>query len=364
MTSIEAADAIRCGVRSVFPHAEVDIIPAADGGEGTIDTLLYSMEGYIEEIETIDPLGRIIKGRYAVIEESKTAVVETAAASGILLLKPEERNPLVTTTFGTGQIIFKALESGYRKFIIGVGGTSTNDCGTGIAQALGVRFYREDKSEIKEKMCGGLLKEISSMDISGIHPAVQESQITVACDVKNILLGEEGCSLMFSPQKGATSEMACQLEENMKSFIGIAEKLVNRKVRDIPGAGAAGGSGAGLALFLNAELKSGIDIIMDACNFSKRIKNADLILTGEGKIDNQTAYGKVIAGIARRAKSEGIPVIAFAGILENADNLKELGIADYYQINSSPAPDKKFMMRASEFLQETVKIAMQKYKNM
>jgi glycerate kinase len=258
-------------------------------------------------------------------------------------------------------LIRHALDSGYREFIIGIGGSCTNDCGTGIAEALGVRFSRKDKTDITDKMCGKLLGEVASIDLSELHPAIRESHIVVACDVKNPLLGAKGCSLMYSPQKGATPEIADQLERNMRSFIDIAEKTTGRQVRDVPGSGAAGGSGAGLMLFLGAELQPGVSIVMDASDFPDRIMDADLILTGEGKIDNQTGFGKTIAGIALLAKSEKIPVIAFGGIVENAKNLHELGVTDIFPISQQPISVEQAMVDASTLLQNTVERVMQKY---
>jgi glycerate kinase len=231
-----------------------------------------------------------------------------------------------------------------------------------MAQALGVRFFRKDKTEIIEKMCGGLLGEVASIETNELHPAIQKSRITVACDVKNPLLGKHGCTLMYSIQKGTTPEIADKLEIKMKSFIDVAEKLTGIHVRNFPGAGAAGGLGAGLMLFLGAELQPGINIVMDACNFSERMKDADLILTGEGKIDNQTAFGKTIVGIALCAKSAKIPVIAFGGIVENADNLYKLGVTEIFPISQFPLSLEQAMAEASMLLQNTVKRVMQKYK--
>jgi glycerate 2-kinase len=362
LTAREAASAIELGVRAAFPDANVDTIPMADGGEGTLEALVASTSGKFVFAEAVDPLNRPIKGRYGVLGDGTTAVIEMATVSGLLLLKKNELNPLFTSTYGTGQLIRHALESGYDKLIVGLGGSSTNDCGTGMAQALGVRFFRKDKSEILDKMCGRFLGDVASIDLSELFPAVQRSYVTAACDVKNPLLGERGTSFMYSRQKGATSDIADQLEKNMRSFIDIAEKSTGRQVRDIPGAGAAGGLGAGLMLFLGAELQPGIDIVMDACNFSERIKDADIILTGEGKIDNQTAFGKTIAGIASRANSLKIPVIAFGGIVENADILYELGVTKIISLCKEPASIEQAMTDAPMLLQKKVETVMQMYK--
>jgi glycerate kinase len=362
LTAQEAAVAMAQGVRSALPAAETDLLPMADGGEGSLDALISATNGIGKEIEVLDPLGRPIKGRYGVLGDGKTAVIEMAAVSGLLLLNNRERNPLKTSTYGTGQLIRHALESGFRELVICLGGSSTNDCGTGMAQALGVRFFRKDGSEIAQNMCGELMGEVDSLDVSNLPSAIRQSEVAAACDVRNPLLGEKGTSLIYSPQKGATPEIARRLEENMKSFVEVAEKTTGRRVRDIPGAGAAGGLGAGLMLFLDAELRSGIDIVLDACKFIERIKDADLILTGEGKIDNQTAFGKTIAGIALKAKSANVPVIAFGGIVEDAENLRELGIKKIYPISQSPISLQQSMAEAAVLLQNAVEKAMQEYK--
>lgn len=362
LTAQEATSAMELGVRATIPDAAIDTIPMADGGEGTLEALVSSTNGIYKEAQAVDPLGRPIKGQYGVLGDSKTAVIEMANVSGLLLLKKDELNPLYTTTYGTGQLIRCALESGFREFIVCIGGSSTNDCGTGLAQALGVGFFRKDKTEITDYMCGELLGDVVFIDTTGLHPAIQHSRITVACDVKNPLLGEHGCAQIYSKQKGATPEIADQLEEKMKSFIDVAEKAIGVHVHNVPGAGAAGGLGAGLMLFLGAKLQPGVSLVMDACNFSERIKNADLILTGEGKIDNQTAFGKTIAGIALCAKSMKIPVIAFGGIIENMDKLYELGVTDIFPISQSPISIEQAMAEAPRLLQIAVERVMNRYR--
>jgi glycerate 2-kinase len=358
LTNLEAAIAIERGVRTVMPGAEIDVIPMADGGEGTLEALVTSTKGQFKEVEVFDPLGRSIIARYGILRNGQTAIIEMAEASGLLLLKKEERNPLLTSTYGTGQLIVHALEAGYRELIIALGGSATNDGGAGMAQALGVRFFMKDRTLITKKLSGGILQEVEAIDISGIHPAIKQSRLVVACDVRNPLLGEHGCSMMYAPQKGASPEMVQQLEKNMEQFISIAEKTTRLTVRNIPGSGAAGGLGAGLILFSGAEALLGVEIVMDACGFTERIKNADLILTGEGKIDKQTIFGKSIAGIASRAKEFKIPVIAFAGILENEENLIESGISRFYSITPESMSVNEAMKNAAELLQKKVEQVM------
>ncbi|MBD3288306.1 glycerate kinase, partial [candidate division KSB1 bacterium] len=261
MTASEAAVAIQRGVRKVLPDVDIAKIPMADGGEGTVSALVASTKGRFVETTAFDPLGNEITGKYGILGDEKTAVIEMAAVSGLPLVPLEKQNPLNTTTFGTGELIRDALEAGCREFIIGIGGSATNDAGTGMAQALGVKFFRKDGSEITELMRGGLLREVAHIDVSGMHSAIADSHVTVACDVDNPLLGERGCAHVYAPQKGATPEIVKRLDNDMAHFIDIAEDATGSSVRDVPGAGAAGGLGAGLMAFLNAELKPGIELV-------------------------------------------------------------------------------------------------------
>lgn len=263
-----------------------------------------------------------------------TAVIEMAAASGLTLLPPSERNPLHTTSYGTGQLVLAALDQGAGTIIIGIGGSATNDCGAGMAQALGVRFYAGNV-EISEYMTGGLLGQITDIDLSHLDARCAIA-IRVACDVDNPLLGERGATRLYGPQKGATPSMVEQLEENMRRFTALVEEKT-RPVRNVPGAGAAGGLGAGLLAFLNAELSSGIDIVLDACGFDEHIRDAALILTGEGRIDAQSAMGKTISGVLKRARAHGVPVIAIGGtISDDADVLFEHGLLSMFSICDRP----------------------------
>jgi len=358
MTAAEAAAAIERGVLATLPNADTVKIPMADGGEGTVSALVASTNGRIAEKVAIDPLGKQIKGHYGILRDDKTAVIEMAAVSGLPLVPENQRNPLRTTTYGTGELIKDALDAGCREFIIGIGGSATNDCGTGMAQALGVKFLRADGSEITEHMCGGLLTQVAVVDMSKLHPAIKESHITVACDVDNPLFGAKGCAHVYAPQKGATPEIVEQLENAMKQFIEVAEKATGLSVRDYPGAGAAGGLGAGLMAFLGAELKPGIELVLKASDFANRITKADLILTGEGKLDHQTAFGKTIAGICAVAKQQGIPVIAFAGTVESTPNLYEMGLISFFSICNGPVTLDQAMSEGSTLLQNIVERVM------
>ena len=363
LTAVEAAEAIEKGVLSVMPTAQISKIPMADGGEGTMDSLVSSTKGYYKDVLVSDPLSREISAKYGILGDNNTAIIETSVASGINLLRKSELNPLHTTTYGTGQLIQQALDDGYRKFIICIGGSATNDCGTGMAQALGIKFLNSNNVEISDKMCGGLLNEVAFIDSYNIHRGIKESQILIASDVNNPLLGELGCASIYAPQKGAIPNIVEKLENSMKLFIDIAENSYNISVRDIAGAGAAGGLGAGLMLFTNALLKPGIEIVLDASDFKNCIKNVDLVITGEGKIDDQTMYGKTISGIARYATKQKIPIIAFAGIIEKIDKLKLPGISAFYSINTNNIPNDQSMANAYTLLQNRVESSIQKYYN-
>lgn len=351
LSAIEVCETIEIGVKKVLPAANIVKIPMADGGEGTVEALVSSTHGHIEWEKVHGPLGGKVKAHYGILGDAKTAIIEMASASGLPLVSPGKRNPLYTTTYGTGELILAALEKGCRDFIIGIGGSATNDCGAGLAQALGVEFYDKSGDKIDDFMNGHWLGKTGSIDFSGLLPVVKESRFTVACDVENPLLGPDGCAFVYAPQKGAAEEIVKELEANMADFADILEKTIGRKVRDIRGAGAAGGLGAGLMAFVNGKLEKGINIVLNASNFAERIKGASLILTGEGKIDYQTAFGKTLSGIAREAKKQGIPVIAIAGIVaDNIDNLYDIGITSCFSICDQPMDKETSMKKVRDLL--------------
>lgn len=363
LTAKEATKAISIGARAAISTAVIEEIPIADGGEGTLESLVYSTQGYFIKVTTLDPLGRKINARYGVLGNSDTAIIEMSSASGLTLLRESELNPLYTSTYGTGLIIQQALNDGFRDFIICIGGSSTNDCGTGMAQALGIKFYDENMNEILEYMSGNLLDMVTTIDTHNLHPAIKESNFLVASDVTNPLLGINGCAQIYAPQKGATLEIVAMLETKMLSFINVAELHYKKFVRNNPGTGAAGGMGAGLILFMQATLKSGIDIVLDACDFSKRISNADLIITGEGEINNQTMSGKTIIGVINSAKNLNIPIIAFAGTINDFEDPKELGLAGYYSICSDNISKVESVNNAFNLLSKKVEEVLKNYYN-
>ncbi|SEM53336.1 glycerate kinase [Mesobacillus persicus] len=311
MTAKEAALAMEKGIRKVFPDADCRIVPMADGGEGTVESLVRLTKGSMIQTEVLGPLGKKIIANYGVTGEGDTAVIEMATASGLELLKPEERNPLLTTTYGTGQLIKHALDMGAKRFLIGIGGSATNDGGVGMLQALGVSFKDHKGEELS--FGGGTLQQLATIDISGLDPRISKITIDVACDVTNPLVGKNGASAIFGPQKGASPEMVDVLDQNLAHYANIIKQELGIDIVDTEGSGAAGGLGAGLLAFLNARLKKGVDLVIEYTGFEEIVKDADYVFTGEGSIDDQTLYGKTAYGVATVAQKYDVPVIAFAG---------------------------------------------------
>ncbi len=335
LTAIEVAEAIEEGVKSVFHDAETIKIPLADGGEGTVQCLVNATAGKILQQEVINPLGKKINASYGILGDQKTAVIEMAEASGITLISPEERNPLITTTYGTGQLIKAALDQGCRKMIIGIGGSATNDAGAGMVQALGVRLLDKQAKEIG--FGGAELLNIHHIDIVQMDSRIDKLEILVASDVKNSLCGPTGATRIYGPQKGATEKMMVILEKALAHFAELINETLHKDVKDIPGAGAAGGLGAGLIAFLGARLKPGIEVIIEAVKLEELVKNADLVITGEGKIDYQTIYGKVPVGVAKVAKKYHIPVMAVGAIIEkDAKIVHQYGIDYLVKVSDPP----------------------------
>ncbi len=310
LTSMEAAECMQEGIRRVFPEADIRMMPAADGGEGTVATVLAGLSGTPVTETVLDPLGRPIQATFAILDTGE-AVIEMAQASGLLLVAPEERDVLSATTYGTGQLIRKALDMGCRKICIGIGGSATNDAGAGMAQALGVRLYDAEGRELPPG--GGALGTLDHIDCTELDPRLKEADILVMCDVNNPLCGPEGASHIYGPQKGATAEMILQLDQNLKHFADIVEEDLNVSARNVPGAGAAGGLGMGLMCFTGARLVRGVDVILDLAAFDEKLEDVDLVVTGEGKLDQQTMRGKVIFGVLERCERLNIPVIAICG---------------------------------------------------
>jgi glycerate kinase len=335
LTAVEVSDAIEQGIREIFPEAEIIKIPMADGGEGTVQCLINAAGGEILREKVTDPLGGEVLAHYGILGDKKTAVIEMAEASGLTLVPENKRNPLITTTYGTGQLIKAALNQGCRKMIIGIGGSATNDGGAGMVQALNVRLL--DKQDKEIGFGGAELMNIHHIDISQMDQRISKLEILVASDVKNPLCGHSGATRIYGPQKGATEEMMVILEEALARFAHIINKALHKDVKDIPGAGAAGGLGAGLMAFLGAKLKPGIEIIIEAVKLEEAMKDADLVITGEGKIDSQTIYGKVPVGVAKIAKKYHVPVMAIGAIIDqDAEIVHKYGIDFLVKVSDPP----------------------------
>lgn len=335
LTALEVAEAMEKGIRRVFPESEIQKLPIADGGEGTVATLISSTGGVFRYSEVANPLGEKVKARWGVLGDQKTVVMEMAEASGLELVPKGKRNPRLTSTYGTGEMIQAALDQGYRKFIIGIGGSATNDGGVGMIQALGGKFL--DKEGMELPRGGKFLKYLDQMDLTGLDPRLEESLILVACDVDNPLCGKKGASVVYGPQKGATVAMVEELEQALAHYGKKAERITGIKAMEVPGSGAAGGLGAAFLFFTPAKLQKGIEIVLDALLFDQKLTDIDWILTGEGKTDFQTAYGKGPVGIAMRAAKKNIPVLCLSGGLgEGYQQVLEKGIRGIQSIVVQP----------------------------
>ena len=363
LTSLEVAEAAAEGIRKAYPSCRTVCLPIADGGEGMVRAMTVSLD--TEEVSvTVDgPLGKKVTANYAITKDG-TAIMEMAQASGLTLLTKEERNPQLASTYGTGEMILDALKRGCRRFIIGIGGSATNDGGTGMLEALGFEFIGKD-GHILKGLCGGVLEEITDIDSSSVRNDVLESEFIIACDVDTPFCGPEGAAEVFAPQKGADRTAVEKLEAGMRSFCRLISEKLGTDLSSIPGSGAAGGLGGAFSAFLNGRLEKGIETVLELVEFDRHIQGADLIITGEGKIDGQTLHGKVVSGIAYRAGKYGIPVIAIAGMAEVSDRqIKECGLTAVYQIAERPETesDLEYAMRpevATRNISRTVSKALE-----
>ena len=361
LTAIQVSNAISKGILRVIPDAQITAIPVADGGEGTVHALITATGGKLVPTSSVDALNRPITSFFGVLSDNLTAVVEMAAASGIELLSAKERNPLITSTFGTGLLIKAALDEGYTNIVVAIGGSATNDGGAGMAQALGFGLYDAEGSPLP--LGGGSLHLLHSIDSYNVHPLLNKADITVACDVTNPLLGPAGATYVFGPQKGATPEILDILEANLQHFSKVIHRDLRVKVSDMPGAGAAGGLGAGLLAFCNAHMVSGFELVSQLTQLEEHIRKASLVFTAEGKIDSQTAHGKTISGVARMAQRHGVPVIALAGMIEgDLTELYSLGLTSAFAIADHPMSLEESKSRASELLEKRTEQIMRTIK--
>ena len=350
LTALEVAQAIEKGMRNVLPEAEFIKVPMADGGEGTVQSLVDATGGTIISRTVTGPLGEPVEAFLGLSGDKKTAVIEMAAASGLHLVPVEKRNPLITTTRGTGELISAALDFDVEHIIIGIGGSATNDGGAGMAQALGIKLLDVAGAEIGEG--GGALGEISSIDMTQIDPRLSSVKIEVACDVDNPLTGPTGASAIFGPQKGATPEMVKILDQNLHHYAETISSNLGKDIEQVPGAGAAGGLGGGLMAFLSAELKRGVEIVLDATRLEEQVKDADLVITGEGKIDAQTVFGKTPIGVAKTAKKHNVSVIAIAGnVASDSHVVHDYGIDAVFSIVPGIISLSNAFENASEYVE-------------
>ncbi|HTY59294.1 MAG TPA: glycerate kinase, partial [Bacteroidota bacterium] len=353
LSAAEAAMAMGRGVRRAIPGASVRLFPVSDGGEGFIDALLPVMGGTPLWSDVRGPLpSQRVRARWALVAKGTTAVIEMAAASGLLLVPSEERDPCVTTTFGVGELVRAALDRGVASILIGIGGSATNDGGAGMASALGVRFL--DSSGAPLPLGGASLARLARIDAGGLDGRLKHTAVTVACDVANPLAGPEGASRVYGPQKGAGPDAVEMLDAALERYAGVLRDDLGQDVGDVPGSGAAGGLGAGLIAFCGARLTPGIDVVLDATGFAGALSSSDLVLTGEGRLDAQTRSGKALAGVLRRAREARVPVAAVAGVVEGApgEYVGENGFVALESLVDGQSGPETAMRNAARLLEE------------
>jgi glycerate kinase len=362
LTSLEVAAGAEQGIHEVFPECEVVKVNVADGGEGTMDALRSTLGGQWVTVAAADPLGRPRDVSYVVLGDGNTAVIEMSAASGLPLLEPQERNPMLTSTFGTGEMIVDALSRGCRRFLVGIGGSATNDAGMGMLEALGFRFIDKDGKVLQGR--GESMSEVVDIDMSHVSPEVKESEFIIACDVDSPFCGPRGAAYVFSPQKGADPQMVAELDAGMEHLAEVIARVVGKDIKDVPGAGAAGGLGGGFLAFLNSRLERGIEMVLDAIAFDDIIRGSDLVITGEGRVDSQTLTGKTPYGIMKRAQKQNIRTVAIGGSVKLGDDDDVSGFDSIWPVTPEGMPLEEAMKAetASENVRETVKKIMLEYK--
>jgi len=343
--------AIARGLRRALPDAEIVAVPMADGGEGTVDALVAATRGTLKTVNVHGPLGGSVDASFGVSGDGRTAFIEMAAASGLMLVPADLRDPMAATTFGTGELLRHALDTGAGNVVMGIGGSATNDGGAGMAQALGFALLDEAGQELEP---GGLaLAKLARIDATGSHPSLRDVEIRVAADVDNPLCGPNGASAVYGPQKGADAALLETLDRALGHFAGIIERDLGVSVRNVPGAGAAGGLGAGLMAFTGARMGSGVELVAEACGLADTIVGAGLVITGEGRLDSQSLSGKTPVGVARLAKTKGIEVVAFAGILDADEGaLRRVGIDAAFAIGPPSMAVAERIARVDELLEE------------
>ena len=336
LSSKDAEKAVEEAIHTIMPECETTCIPIADGGEGTLSVIMEITGATLHTVHAHNPCMEIIPAQYGISNDGETAFIEMAAISGLPLIQKEQQNPMETTTFGTGELILDALQKGCTRFIVGIGGSATNDAGTGMLQALGFKFLNHEGKPLKQG--GKILIDIESIDHSEVSPLLKNAHFIVGCDVRNPFYGPEGSAFVYARQKGADDAMITTLDEGMRNFAQVIAEETGRDIAHVAGSGAAGGMGGGMMAFLNAKLKSGADLLLEISRFDERAAHADLIITGEGRIDKQSLMGKIPGKILAKGIELGIPVIALAGCIEDETLLKEAGFAGIYAITPKEMP--------------------------
>lgn len=352
ISSVEICYLIASKIRKYYPDCQILPIPAADGGEGTADCFLTALNAEKIRMTTTGPYGEPVKVYY--VKDHDTAIIETAQAAGLgLAEKAGKKKPGAATTYGVGNIIGHAIKSGCKKIVLGLGGSCTNDCGVGMAAALGARFYSKTGKTFLPN--GDTLSNIASFDLSRLEETIEGCEIIAMCDIDNPLYGENGAAYVFAPQKGATPAQVVRLDENLRAFAQTVQDLTGQEIASLPGAGAAGGMGAGVSFFLRGELRSGIDILLDLVKFDEKLPGTDMVFTGEGKIDEQSLHGKVVMGVARRASAQHIPVTALVGdVGMRAEQIYRMGVTAVFSTNQMAIPFSEARLRCERDLGETV----------
>ncbi len=350
VSAMGVADAMERGIHKIFADAVVRKIPIADGGEGTVESMVGATGGTLRCTQVTGPLGERVSAKWGILGDGKTAVIEMAAASGLPLVAKDKLNVRIATSRGTGELILAALDAGLRKIIIGIGGSATNDGGAGMARALGIRFLSAAGQDLPEG--GAALAQLARIDLAGLDPRIGQTELIVACDVDNPLCGPRGASAVFGPQKGASPEIVAELDAALAHFAHVAREATGRDVADFPGAGAAGGLGAGLMFFTPAKLRPGVEIVLEAVGFAEAVSTADFVVTGEGRTDFQTAYGKAPVGVAKVAKARRVPVFCLSGGLgQGANDVLGQGIDAVMSICDRPLSLEECMRDGSELIE-------------
>lgn len=366
LTAQQAADSMARGICRVLPEATIDTCPIADGGDGTVDAMLAATNGSSFSSTVQDPCGRPIVAQWGMLgqrdHQPPAAVIEMAAASGLALLKPDERDPLATSTYGTGQLIAQALDHNASHILIGIGGSATNDGGCGALQALGARFYNQQNNLIASPITGGVLNDIARIDLSGLHPKLASATLVVACDVSNPLTGHNGAAAIYGPQKGASPQQVKLLDQGLTHLATLWQKQLGRDIVSHPGSGAAGGLGGGLMAMLNATLQGGVQMVLDAVGFEQRAKGATLCLTGEGRLDGQSLSGKACLGVAAAAARAGVPqTIALVGSASDDATLTlSAGLSSYHVIGEGLTKEES-MANAAMLLEEKTRQLLENF---